>query len=88
MSDLMSSLGEPFREVDPPIPDSIFRLLQRMTEKNPDNRFSTCTELLEVLEVLRDEILAPREPAAVRSGRPKSKKSILQRLGIKRSNPD
>ncbi len=78
----------PFREVDPPIPDSIFRLLQRMTEKNPDNRFSTCTELLEALELLRDEILAPREPAAVRSGRPKSKKSILERLGIKRSNPD
>ncbi|MBI5248517.1 MAG: protein kinase [Desulfomonile tiedjei] len=77
----------PLREADPPIPDSVFRLLQKMTEKNPNNRFSSCTEMLEALEALRDEILAPREPATS-PAQPKSKKGILERLGIKRPNPD
>lgn len=77
----------PFREFDPPVPDSVFRLLQKMTAKDPNQRFSSCTEMMAALEALRDEILAPRDSGPP-PARPKSKRGFLERLGIKRSNHD
>jgi eukaryotic-like serine/threonine-protein kinase len=85
----------PFRDLDPPIPDSVFRTLQKMTAKDPNQRFSNCTEMLTALEALRDEILAPPKPStsppqpkSISKSHSKSKKGILERLGIKRPNTD
>ncbi len=66
----------PFRNLDPPIPDTVFRVLQKMTAKNPEERYANAEILLYHLEQLRDELL--------RSGRPEKKKGILERLGLKK----
>ncbi len=75
-----------FKAVDPPIPDSVFRVLQVMTEKDPTKRYATCSELLVQLETLRQEILAP--PPPVQPKNTPSRKGILERLGIKKSSSD
>jgi serine/threonine-protein kinase len=67
-----------FKTTAPRIPDAVFRVLQKMTAKDPKERYSNAHELLEALEKLRDDML--------REGKPKktSKKGFLERLGIKR----
>jgi tetratricopeptide (TPR) repeat protein len=65
----------PFKNMDPPIPDSVFKLLQKMTAKNPDDRFANTPELLEALENIRDELRTPSKT---------TKKGWLERLGIKK----
>jgi hypothetical protein len=66
----------PFKDVDPPVPDSVFKLLQKMTAKNRDERFANTQELLEALEKIQDELRTPGKP---------TKKGLLERLGIKRA---
>ena len=66
----------PFKDVDPPVPDSVFKLLQKMTAKNRDERFANTQELLEALERIQDELRTPGKP---------TKKGLLERLGIKRA---
>jgi serine/threonine-protein kinase len=73
----------PFKAVDPPIPDSVFRVLQVMTEKDPTKRYATCSDMLAQFEALRQEILTP--PPAEPKNAP-SRKGILERLGIKKSS--
>lgn len=68
----------PFKESDPPISDSVFKLLQKMTAKKPEDRFANTPELLEALEKLRDELRPPTMAA---------KKGWLERLGLKRARP-
>jgi serine/threonine protein kinase len=63
-----------FKDVDPPIPDSVFKLLQKMTAKNPDDRVANTQELFEALSKLKDELRNPDKP---------SKKGWLERLGIR-----
>jgi tetratricopeptide (TPR) repeat protein len=65
----------PFKKMDPPIPDSVFKLLQKMTEKNPDDRFTGTSELLEALEELQEELRTPGKT---------TKKGWLEKLGIRR----
>lgn len=66
----------PMKGVDPPVPDTLFRLIKKMTEKSPDDRFSGAQELLDALEAMRDEVVATEVNP--------SKKGILRRLGIKK----
>ncbi|MFC1833973.1 protein kinase [Thermodesulfobacteriota bacterium] len=66
----------PFRRADPPVPETVFRILQKMTEKSPGDRFQSSRELLDVLESLKEEIGI--------SGRSGAKKGLLERLGIKK----
>ncbi len=67
-------------EVVPPIPDTILQFLKKMTEKNPDDRFSSAKELSQALEELRAHL-------ADQEGRlsPATRKGLLARLGIKKS---
>jgi tetratricopeptide (TPR) repeat protein len=66
----------PFKPTDPPIPDSVFKLLQKMTAKKPEDRFANTTELIEALEKLRDELRTPDKT---------TKKGWLEKLGLKRA---
>jgi serine/threonine-protein kinase len=66
----------PMKGIDPPAPDPFFRLVKKMTEKDPADRFANAQELLDALEALRDELVATEINP--------SKKGILQRLGIKK----
>jgi len=66
----------PFKDMDPPVPDSVFKLLQKMTAKNRDERYANTQELLEALERIQDEL---------RTTGKTTKKGLLERLGIKRS---
>ncbi len=67
----------PFKEADPPVPELVFMLLQKMTAKDPRDRYASAQDLLEALEKLRDRLL--------RSGKPKKKRGLLERLGFRRS---
>jgi len=71
----------PFGDLTPPVPDAVFRLLWKMTAKNPDDRFRSAEELMVAIERLREEVArAERE----RGAKP-VKKGLLERLGLKRS---
>jgi hypothetical protein len=65
-----------FKPADPPVPDVVYKVIQKMAAKDPKERYANAQELLETLEQLRDDML--------RAGKPKTpkKKSILERLGI------
>jgi tetratricopeptide (TPR) repeat protein len=67
----------PFKDADPPVPDVVFAFLIKMTAKDPRDRYASAQELLEALEELRDNLL--------RSGKPKKKRGLLERLGFRRS---
>jgi tetratricopeptide (TPR) repeat protein len=66
----------PFKDIDPPIPDTLFNLVRKMTAKKPEDRFSSAQELLDALMELREETFGTTQSTA--------RKGILQRLGIKR----
>jgi len=68
----------PLEHQTPPLPDSVFRLLAKMTEKKREDRFANAQEMLDALEALKDEIVGSRKSP--------SRQGILQRLGIKRSD--
>jgi serine/threonine-protein kinase len=68
----------PFEDQTPPVPDSVFRLLKKMAEKDREDRFANAQELLDALEALKEEVIEIRKSP--------SKQGILQRLGIKRSD--
>ncbi len=65
----------PFKDFQPPVPDSMFKLLQKMTAKNPDDRFADTQELHAALRKLQDELSTPGT---------RTKKGLLERLGLKR----
>jgi serine/threonine protein kinase len=66
-----------FAAGDPPVPEPVFTLLQKMTEKDPEARFKDTQELLEALVTLRTELSGSSKPAV-------RKKGLLERLGIRR----
>jgi tetratricopeptide (TPR) repeat protein len=68
----------PFKEMDPPVPDAVFKLIQKMTAKNPDDRFANSEELLHGLENLKKKLSAKKKPARI----PK-RKTLLEKLGFK-----
>jgi eukaryotic-like serine/threonine-protein kinase len=71
----------PFKPAEPPVPDAVYKVIQKMSAKDPKERYANAHELLDTLEKLRDDML--------RSGKPKKerkKKSLLERLGIKKSS--
>ena len=68
----------PFKKMDPPVPDSVFKLIKKMTAKNPDERFANPHELLRGLENLKKRLSAKKKPASV----PK-RKTLLEKLGFK-----
>ncbi len=73
----------PFRAaVQPPVPESVFQLIKKMAAKDPDDRFPNTQELLDAMERVLDELLASsgKEPSPQSS----SRKTLLERLGIKR----
>ncbi|MEJ2716133.1 MAG: protein kinase [Deltaproteobacteria bacterium] len=70
------SLPRPVK-ADPPVPEPVFKLLKKMTEKKPEDRFQSPRELLEALEELRESLASPAGAASKRAG-------LLQRLGLTR----
>lgn len=68
----------PFKEMDPPVPDSVFKLIKKMTAKNPDERFANPRELLRGLENLKKRLTAEQKPASVRK-----RKTLFEKLGFK-----
>ncbi len=68
----------PFTRKDPPIPEPVYRLIQKMTAKNRDDRFKDASELLDVVESLKEELVV--------SGKSQVRKGLLERLGIKRAS--
>jgi len=65
----------PLATREPHVPEPVFKLLQKMTEKNPDDRFKNTQELLDALLALKDELLSSGKP-------PVRKRGLLERLGI------
>ena len=70
----------PLQKASPPIPDSVFKLLQKMTAKNPDDRFPNSQELLSSLENLKKELTPKRKRTPSTK-----KKTLLEKLGLKKS---
>jgi len=68
----------PFKQMDPPVPDSVFKLIKKMTEKNPDDRFANSQELLRGLKNLKKRLSAKKKPASV-----PRRKTLLEKLGFK-----
>jgi hypothetical protein len=68
----------PLKGIEPPIPDTVFRLVERMAAKKPDDRFQNTSELLEALEGLREELSDTGKPVNT------SRRGLLERLGIKK----
>ncbi len=69
----------PFKKMDPPVPDSVFKLIKKMTAKNPDERFANPQELIGSLENLKKQ-LSRRKRKIVSA--PK-RKTLLEKLGFK-----
>ncbi len=72
-----------FKAFEPPVPEPVFDLLQKMTAKNPDERFRSAREVIKALEDMKAVLLRRRTPAT--APLPK-KKTWLERLGLKKSN--
>ena len=68
----------PFKQMDPPVPDSVFKLIKKMTAKKPDERFANSQELLRGLENLKKRLSPKKKPASV-----PRKKTLLEKLGFK-----
>ena len=68
----------PFKEMDPPVPDSVFELIRKMTAKNPDDRFAGSEELLHGLENLKRQLSERKKPTSV-----PRRRSLLEKLGFK-----
>jgi eukaryotic-like serine/threonine-protein kinase len=71
-----------FKAFEPPVPEPVFEMLQKMTAKNPDDRFGSAPEVITALAELKAD-LAKRSARAVAP--PEKQKSWLQKLGLKRS---
>jgi tetratricopeptide (TPR) repeat protein len=69
----------PFTKVVPPVPDSVFELLKKMTAKNPNDRHANSGELLGALENLQKELFTKKKK---RISAPK-RKTLLEKLGFK-----
>jgi serine/threonine-protein kinase len=69
----------PFKNAAEPVPEPVFRLIQKMTAKEPKYRFKDPQELLEAIELVKDEIAGTESPGPV-------KKGLLERLGITRTS--
>lgn len=67
-----------FIKADPPVPETVFKLLKKMTDKKAEERFQSPSELLEALEELRQGLATPGGPASKRGG-------LLERLGLSRN---
>jgi tetratricopeptide (TPR) repeat protein len=65
-------------KADPPVPESIFKLLKKMTEKKPEDRFQSPRDLFEALEGLRKQLVSPEGTASKPAG-------LLERLGLTRT---
>jgi serine/threonine-protein kinase len=64
----------PFKNAQPPVPESLFKLIQKMTAKKREDRLQNVQQLIEALEQVRNEV------SSVTTGR--HRKSLLERLGI------
>ena len=69
----------PFTKVVPPVPDSVFKLLKKMTAKNPNDRHANSEELLRSLESLQKQLFTKKKK---RVSAPK-RKTLLEKLGFK-----
>ncbi len=73
----------PFRAaVQPPVPEAVFRLIEKMAAKHPDDRFPNTRELIRELERVLDEVLASSGKDTL--PQTSAKRTLLERLGIKR----
>ncbi|HMK34588.1 MAG TPA: protein kinase [Desulfomonilaceae bacterium] len=61
------------------VPDAVCKMIQKMTAKDPKERYPGAHELLAALEELREDMLRGGQPKR------KTKRSLLERLGIKKS---
>ena len=69
----------PFTNIVPPVPDSVFELLKKMTAKNPNDRHANSEELLLALESLQKQLFTKKKK---RVSAPK-RKTLLEKLGFK-----
>ncbi|MGO9123180.1 MAG: protein kinase domain-containing protein [Desulfomonilaceae bacterium] len=69
----------PFTKVVPPVPDSVFKLLKKMTAKNPNDRHANSEELLRALESLQKQLFTKKKK---RVSAPK-RRTLLEKLGFK-----
>ncbi len=64
----------PFRKATPPVPEHVEKIVRKMTEKDPSDRFASAKELRQALE-------QAKEPSERKPDTPQ-KKSFLERLGL------
>lgn len=66
----------PLRNADPPVSEPVARLLRKMTEKKPEDRFENARQLEKAISELQHGLVSTGKTAA--------KKGLLERLGITR----
>lgn len=69
----------PFKKATPPVPESFFKVLQKMTAKDRKERYSSADELLEALRTLKEDLRKKAKPARRRKG-------LLEWLGLRRAS--
>ena len=72
----------PFDDFTPKVPEPVFKMIQKMTEKDPVARYRNAEELIETLERITHEMADARKPPPPKV----QKRSILERLGLKKSS--
>jgi hypothetical protein len=70
----------PFDDFTPPVPESVFKMIHKMTEKDPLARYQNAQELIVTLELITHEMANARKPPAPTT----QKRSLLERLGLKK----
>jgi hypothetical protein len=68
----------PFKSASPPVPEAVYKLIQKMTAKKREDRLQNAQELFDALELVRNQL------KGTANGR--HWRSLLERLGIIRSH--
>ncbi len=71
----------PFKRNNPPVPESVYKFLCKMTAKKREERYGSAAELLEAIEALRDEVFKAQKIPSKSAAR----RGLLSRLGITQS---
>lgn len=69
----------PFENEAAGIPEQVYLVLKKMTAKSPADRFQSAHELVEVFIALKEHLSTPQE-------KPIERKSLLERLGLRKVN--
>ncbi len=70
----------PFDDFTPGVPEPVFKMIQKMTDKIPEERYQNAEELISALEVITQEMANARKPPSPTP----QKRSLLERLGLKK----